>query len=149
MRTILAFLVAVLVTFTLASVASTQLVLNELASLGAPVTLGLRASQSLADWIGLAGSGAVPGLFPGIVAIGFLIAFVVASLVTRLAPALRGLIFTVAGGAAMAVIFLALESSLGTRGLFGARGGMGLAFQVMAGLAGGVAFAAMTRQERA
>jgi hypothetical protein len=147
MRTIFAFIVAVFVTFTLASVASTQLILNELAAMGAPVSLGLRASQSVADWAGLALSGSVPGLFPGIVAAGFLAAFAAAGLVNWMAPGFRALVYAVAGGVAMIAIFVALENALGTRGLFGARGGLGLALQALAGATGGLAFARLTRRE--
>jgi hypothetical protein len=145
MRTVLAFVIAVFVTFTLASIASTQLVLNELAAMGAPVGIGLRVSQSVADWLGLAGSGAVPGLFPGIVAVGLLIAFLAAWVATLIVPGFRAA-YPLAGFVAMIVIFVALENALGTRGLFGARGSLGLALQALAGALGGLVFASLSRR---
>lgn len=140
LRAFVAYLIAAAVTFAAASFAHTQMVLNELAAMGAPVDIGLRFSQAIADMQGLLASGSPPGIFPAIIAIGLLIAFPVAGLVARLAPGLRWFVFMVAGAAAIFVIFTALKTSLGTVGLFGARGAIGLALQMGAGALGGLVF---------
>ena len=142
-RVIVAFLIAAAVTFAAASFAHTQMILNELAAMGAPVTAGLRLSQGIADMAGLLGSGSPPGIFAAIIAAGLAVAFPVAGLVARIAPGLRWFVFMVAGAVAMFVVFAALKSTLGTVGLFGARGTMGLALQMGAGALGGLVFSAL------
>lgn len=140
LRALIAYVVAVAVAFAAASFAHTQMILNELAAMGAPVGPGLRISQGFADMAGLMTSGATPGIFPGIIAVGLLVAFLVAGLVARISPGLRWFVFMVAGAVAMAVIYSALKSALGTVGLFGARGTIGLALQMGAGALGGLVF---------
>jgi len=56
----------------------------------------------------------------------------------------RLLVFGVAGACAMAVLFTALRLLLGTVGIFGARGTMGLAAQMAVGFAAGTLFARLT-----
>lgn len=142
-RVIVAFLIAAAVTFAAASFAHTQMILNELAAMGAPVSAGLRFSQGISDMMGLLGSGSPPGIFAAIIAIGLAVAYPVAGLVTRLAPGLRWFVFMVAGAIAMFVIFTALKSALGTVGLFGARGTVGLVLQMGAGALGGLVFSVL------
>lgn len=139
-RALVAYLIAGAVTFAAASFAHTQMVLNELTAMGAPVGFDLRLTQSVADMVGLLVSGSPPGIFLLIIAIGLLVAFVAAGLVARLAPGLRWFVFMVAGAVAMFAIFTALKSSLGTVGLFGARGTLGLILQMAAGALGGLVF---------
>lgn len=140
MRTIFAYVIAAAIAFAAASFAHTQMILNDLAAMGAPVTAGLRLSQTVSDMLGLIASGAQPAVFPAIIAAGLLVAFIVAGFVARLAPNVRWLVFMVAGAVAMFVIFAALKATLGTVGLFGARGALGLALQMAAGALGGVVF---------
>jgi hypothetical protein len=140
LRSLIAFVVAVAATFAAASFAHTQMVLNELAAMGAPVDASVRFTTGLSDMLGLLANGSPPGIFPIIIAIALLVAFPVAGLVARLAPGLRWFVFMVAGAVAMFAIFTALKSSLGTVGLFGARGTMGLALQMGAGALGGLIF---------
>lgn len=143
MRIILAYVAAVTVTFVLASIAHTQMVLNELAALGAPVTLPLRFSESISDMAGFVADGPILGLFPLIVAIALLVALPMAGLVARVAPGLRTLVFMVAGAVAMIAVFAALEVAVGTRAVFGARGAAGLGLQALSGAIGGLLFASM------
>jgi hypothetical protein len=143
LRALIAYLIATAVTFAAASFAHTQMVLNELSAMGAPVDAGVRLSTALSDMIGLLAAGSPPGIFPVIIAIGLLVAFPAAGLVARLAPGLRWFVFMVAGAIAIFVIFTALKSALGTVGLFGARGTMGLALQMGAGALGGLVFSAL------
>lgn len=143
LRALIAYLIAVAATFAAASFAHTQMVLNELAAMGAPVDAGLRLTTALSDMIGLIANGSPPGIFVIIIALGMLIAFPAAGLVARLAPGLRWFVFMVAGATAMFAIFALLKSQLGTVGLFGARGTMGLALQMGAGALGGLIFSVL------
>lgn len=142
MRTVVAYVVAVATTFVLASFLHTQIILNNIAAITseAKIDLTLRFTQTLADIGGLTISGAVPGLFPGLVGVGLLIAFIAAGFVARLTPSLRWFVFMVAGAVAMLAIFVLLKANLGTVGLFGARGPVGQALQAMAGAIGGLVF---------
>jgi hypothetical protein len=56
----------------------------------------------------------------------------------------RVLIFGIAGALAMLVLFTGMKVLLGTIGIFGARGPVGLAAQMAAGLIAGVLFAQLT-----
>ncbi len=138
-RIVVAYLVAVIVTHILASLFHTQFILAELTGMGVAVDWATRVQASLDDFIGLTAS----VVFPAIIAIGLLIAFVAAGFVARLAPGLRWFVFFVAGAVAMAVIFMLLKQALGTVGLFGARGTLGLAAQCLAGAVGGLVFATL------
>jgi hypothetical protein len=57
----------------------------------------------------------------------------------------RLIVFGVAGALALLVLFTALKVLLGTVGIFGARGVVGLAAQIAVGLIAGVLFAQLTR----
>ena len=83
-------------------------------------------------------------LYGVLTAIALLIAFLVAGLVARF-TGLRPIVFTVAGAVAIYVLFWALKTNLGTVGVFGARGTMGLAAQILAGAVAGLSFALLTR----
>jgi hypothetical protein len=54
------------------------------------------------------------------------------------------LVFGIAGAFAMLVLFTVLKSLLGTVGIFGARGAIGLAAQMAAGSCAGVLFVRLT-----
>jgi hypothetical protein len=56
-------------------------------------------------------------------------------------------VFTVAGAVAIFVMFTIMKSQLGTVGVFGARGTMGLGAQVIAGLIAGLVFAIASRPQ--
>lgn len=140
-RAVIAYLAAVAVAFAAASFAHTQMILNDLVAMGVPVDLSLRFSQAIEDMVGLLINGAAPALFPAIIAIGLVVALPLAGLVARLAPGLRVLVFMTAGAVAMFAIFTALKISVGSVGLFGARGALGLALQMGAGALGGLTFA--------
>jgi hypothetical protein len=56
----------------------------------------------------------------------------------------RVIVFGAAGALALFVLFTALKLVLGTVGIFGARGAIGLAAQMAVGLFAGVVFAKLT-----
>jgi hypothetical protein len=76
-RTLTAYLAAVLVTYVVAAFAATQSVMNALQGLGAPVTAGVRLDAAWHDLLGMASS------YLPIIAIALLIAFPVAALICR------------------------------------------------------------------
>jgi hypothetical protein len=61
----------------------------------------------------------------------------------------RVIVFGVAGALAMLVLFTGMKLLLGTIGIFGARGAVGLAAQMAAGLIAGVLFAQLTPPRKA
>ena len=84
-------------------------------------------------------------LYGVLTAIALLVAFIAAELVSRLIG-LRVVVFAVAGAVAIYILFMALKMNLGTVGVFGARGTMGIAAQMAAGLIAGASFAVLTRR---
>lgn len=99
------------------------------------------------NWIGHDLIGLQP-LYGVICAVALLIAFLAATLLSRF-TGLRAIVFPVAGALAIFVLFTLLKMNLGTVGVFGARGEMGLGAQMLAGLIAGVLFATLTRHRDA
>jgi hypothetical protein len=79
-----------------------------------------------------------------VTSIALFIALLTAGAVARFSG-FRVIVFGVAGASAILVLFTALKMLLGTVGIFGARGAIGLAAQMAAGLVAGVLFAQLTR----
>jgi hypothetical protein len=110
---------------------------------------GPGATLSLADrfsWFAstLSGLAVGVGMYPGLVAVGLLIAFLAAGLVKSLAPGLRTWWYAGAGAAALIVMVIALELALGLKVLSGARSIAGISGQGVAGFIGGAIFASLT-----
>jgi hypothetical protein len=76
--------------------------------------------------------------------VALLIAFLTAGVVARF-TGLRVMVFGLAGALALFVLFMVLKMLLGSVGIFGARGAIGLAAQMAVGLTSGVLFAQLTR----
>lgn len=133
-RTIAGYLLAVLTTHLLGASVQALFVIDAQRAMGHPVPF----SDQLA-WIGHDIVGLAP-LYPAIIAVGFAIAFVAAGFVAKLAPSLRWLVFMVAGATALVAAFLIMKATLGTVGVFGARGLWGMAAQGLAGALGGLVF---------
>jgi hypothetical protein len=81
--------------------------------------------------------------YGALTSIALLIALFTAGVVTRFSDR-RVLVFGVAGAVAIFVLFTALKIFLGTVGVFGARGAIGLAAQMAVGAIAGVLFARLT-----
>lgn len=146
MRRVIAFLIAVGVMVVLGSVAHSLFVQDawsHAAGTGeqaAPAALatGDRISWILHDLVGL------EPLYGALSAAALLGAFLAAGLVARI-TGLRPIVFAVAGAVAIYVLFTVMKMELGTVGVFGARGTMGLGAQMAAGLLAGFLFAQLTR----
>jgi hypothetical protein len=130
-QTLLAWSAAVLLTYALASFAATQSVVNRLDGMGIPTSLAERLQMSGQDLLGMA------GLFLPLIAVGLLLAFLVAGGLGRRNPQRRTGLFVLAGAMAMLSIHLALQWSFDITLIAVARTPLGLLSQVLAGAAGG------------
>lgn len=133
-RTVFAYVAAVLVTYAIAAFAATQSVMNTLQGLGAPVTAGVRLEAAWHDLQGMATS------YLPILAIALLIAFPVAWLVSRLLPRLRLLGYPLAGAAAVLAVHLILQQAFSITPVAATRTLAGLTLQVLCGAVGGWVF---------
>ena len=81
--------------------------------------------------------------YSAVTSIALLIALLIAGVLARLSG-FRVIVFGAAGALALFVLFTALKLVLGTVGIFGARGAIGLAAQMAVGFFAGVVFAKLT-----
>jgi hypothetical protein len=144
LRTIFAFAVAAVVMALLGSVAHTWFVQQawiDATALTAPMaalTVEERVAWMLDDVVGL------QPLYGGLTSVALLLGFLAAHVVARV-TGLRTIVFSVAGAVAIFVMFTLMKETLGTVGVFGARGTAGLAAQSLVGLLAGFLFAMLTR----
>ena len=148
MRWIIGFVVALAAMVVLGSIAHSVFV-QEAWSMAAgqaegtgPVALPM--SERI-NWIGHDLIGLEP-LYGALSGVALLIAFAAGSLLSRF-TGLRWIVFPVAGAAAIFILFTVMKMQLGTVGVFGARGDMGLGAQMLAGLLAGALFATLTRPQ--
>ncbi len=155
-RRLVAFLIAALTMAVLGAVAHSLFVQEAWLSAASQADGGTPAALSIGDrlgWIwhdiinmevGAAANAPPYGVLAGV---ALLIAFLAAGLVSRF-TGMREIVFAVAGAVAIFVLFTALRATVGTVGVFGARG-MGLGAQMMVGLLAGLVFAVLTRPRAA
>ena len=79
-----------------------------------------------------------------VTSIALFVAFLIAGGLARI-TGFRVIVFGVAGGSSLLVLFTIMRNLLGTVGIFGARGPAGLAAQMAVGAVAGVLFARLTR----
>jgi hypothetical protein len=79
-----------------------------------------------------------------VTSIALFVAFLIAGGLARI-TGFRVIIFGVAGGLSIFVLFTVMRNLLGTVGIFGARGPAGLAAQMAVGAVAGVLFARLTK----
>ncbi|MBL8782110.1 MAG: hypothetical protein JNL06_14335 [Alphaproteobacteria bacterium] len=151
-RRLVGFVVAALVMIVLGSIAHSVMVQSAWADAvamteGAPgaLTIGDRLNWIVSDMVGMETN--VPP-YGALTTIALLIAFLAAGLMARF-TGLRPIVFAVAGAIAIFVLFTALKASVGTVGVFGARGMLGLGLQMTAGLIAGFVFAQLTAPREA
>ncbi len=135
-KTIIAFVAAVAVAYGLASVFYTARTLAEQSAVGIRYTPAQQIETYMANFAGL-------WIYGAMVAIALLVGFIVAFAVKRVLPALAPVAYPVAGGAAIFVLLMLVETQLGGGAgiIGGARTPLGVALQCLAGLTGGVVFA--------
>jgi hypothetical protein len=134
-KAIFAYLVAVVTTTVLGSVAATQFVLAELRAMQVDVPFGVRIETTVHDVIGMSPT------FAPIVAGALLVAFLVAALLTRFVPLSDRRWYLIGGFVGIIAALLLVKAVLGGTPIAGARGTLGLLSQGMAGLFGGWVFA--------
>jgi len=133
-RLLLRYIFAVLLCFTLASIAHSQMVLTGLEQQGIVIPPVERLQMTLSDWWGL-----LPG-YGAIIAAGMLIALSVAGWICSKTGAIGGLLYALAGAAAMLSILMAMQPIMDITLIAGARGSTGLTLQSLAGFLGGWSF---------
>jgi len=108
LRTVFAFLIAVLVGTILVSLANTHIDLQALASVGAEIEMGVRMDAMMRDLLGFG-----PTLLM-VLALGFIIAFPIASWASKaLGPNWRCIGFTLAGGLAVIAVMTGITAFYG------------------------------------
>ncbi|MDZ4731604.1 MAG: hypothetical protein SH820_16870 [Xanthomonadales bacterium] len=129
-----AWALAVLLTYSLATLFATLSVISHLLDMGIPLSLGERLRMSVKDQLGMT------GLFLALIAVGMLIAMLVAGWLGRHHPQRRTILFVLAGAVAVLSIHLALNWSFDITLVAVARSPLGLLSQALAGAAGGYLF---------
>lgn len=145
LRRLVAFFVAVAVMVVLGSAAHSYFV-QEAWSLAADHGDGTGpAAIPFADRISWAvhDLGGMIQPYAALTSIALFIAFLAAGAVARFTGR-RVIVFGLAGAIALFALFTVLRMALGTVGIFGARGAIGVAAQMAAGLVAGVLFARLT-----
>jgi 4-amino-4-deoxy-L-arabinose transferase-like glycosyltransferase len=130
-----AYLLAVVATTVLGSVAATQFVLADLHTMQVAVPFSVRIETTVHDIVGMGPT------FAPIVAGALLVAFLVAALLTRFVPLSDRRWYLVGGFVGLIAALLLIKAVLGGTPIAGARGTLGLVSQGMAGLVGGWVFA--------
>lgn len=130
-----AYLLAVVATTVLGSVAATQFILAELRTMQVAVPFSVRIETTVHDIVGMSPT------FAPIVAGALLVAFLVAALLTRFVPLPDRRWYLVGGFVGIIAALLLVKAMLGGTPIAGARGTLGLVSQGIAGLFGGWVFA--------
>jgi hypothetical protein len=137
-RILPSFLVAWLLTFTLASLFHSQYVVNQLVNVGVVVGFADRVNLTFDDWLGLLPT------YGAIIAVALIIAFFVTWFISKKLKAHYAGLFVIAGIAAFATALIAIESIMNITIIAGARG-WGFYLQLLAGAVGGYTFAQLIK----
>ncbi len=137
LRSVLAYVAAVLVTYAIGAIAATQGALASLPAIAQEsIDLGVRLSTTGADLLGM-----LPAYAP-LIAVALLAGFLVTAFVLRWLPDLRTLGYTLAGAVALLALHLIMRQTFdGIVPIASTRTTLGLLVQVLAGAMGGWLFA--------
>lgn len=129
------YAVSVLIVYTLASAAHTQQVLSGLLQLNVQIEMRDRLMMFAGDWAGLY-------LYLMVIALVFLIAFLVIAIIKHfvLTSVPAPILFAIGGALAMLCMLLTMRELASLTPIAGARGTTGLTLQCLAGAAGGAVF---------
>lgn len=142
-RSLLAWLLAVIGMAASGVIVQTQFVLGALADVGAQISIPERVSMTLADLSGFA------PLYAVFIAIGFAIAFFAGWLLIRFLRLPRMPVYAVAGAACMGLMLVLMEQVFfGVPVIAGARTAAGFSAQVILGAVWGWAFAGLSGSRR-
>ena len=135
-KALIAFVLSVITATVLTSLANTQQVLAKLASIGGAVPLEEQVSIYGRDLLTFAPT------FGVVIAVGLLIAFIVAFGLRRVLTPLAPIAYPLAGATAIGAILLAISLAFpGTGAIGGAQTPTGIALFCLGGFLGGVVFA--------
>ncbi|MEM7501326.1 MAG: hypothetical protein AAF417_04760 [Pseudomonadota bacterium] len=134
-RRIVTFVGAVLATYIVAVVLASNSVVASVIAMGLPVSLGKRIEVIGHDIAGMAAS------YLPLIAIGFLLAFLVAGLLARMRPGLRIALYVLAGVVAVFCINVSLKMAFDITPIAASRTTIGLSMQAISGAVGGYLFA--------
>ena len=137
-----AFVLAAVLTHVVASALVTQHTLARVVEMGLDVPLEVRLSSTVHDILGMSSS------YLPLIAIGLAVAFGITALITRVAPGMRTVLFTLAGAVALITVNVALEMAFQIVPVAAARTAGGLLAQGGAGALGGFLFAVSTRSSK-
>ena len=141
LRTLLYFFLAVLLASVMGTVLQTQFNLANLQALGAPMPLGVRVQTTCLDLLGFSPTFAI------LVILGFIFALPAASLLARLWPMGRWLLFTLAGALAVLAAMALANALLPMPTLIGANRTFAGTLGLMAcGSLGALLFAVLMRR---
>ncbi|MDR7023745.1 hypothetical protein [Pseudomonas peli] len=141
LRTLLYFFLAVLLASVMGTVLQTQFNLANLQALGAPMPLGVRVQTTCLDLLGFSPTFAI------LVILGFIFALPAASLLARLWPMGRWLLFTLAGALAVLAAMALANALLPMPTLIGANRSLAGTVGLMAcGSLGALLFAGLMRR---
>ena len=138
----LAFVLAFVATYVLASTAITQAGLAYLASLGREIPFGERLAAIGHDIVGML------GMFAPIVLVTMLMAYGVVALIVSRWPGLRLAGYVIGGFAGLVCVHLVIQAVFGMAPLWGARDAFGITLQGLAGAVGGYLFARFSANGR-
>ena len=134
-RRIATFVGAVLATYVVAAVLASNSAISNVIAMGLPVDFGKRLEVIGHDILGMTTS------YLPLIAVAFLLAFLVAGLLVRNRPTLRIAIYVLAGSIAVVCIHVGLKMAFDITPVAAARTTVGLSLQAMAGAFGGYLFA--------
>lgn len=139
LRVLKAFFPAVLLTYVLASILSTQFTLGNLEGMGVDVSGAVRLSTTFHDLVGLTSSYLV------LILVAFVLGLPVAAGLTKFMPSHRLVLFVLAGFVAIVALHLIMKAALGLSGIAATRTMAGLLAQGVAGAAGGFLYFRLSR----
>jgi len=139
LRVLKAFFPAVLLTYVLASIFSTQIILGNLQGMGVDVSSIVRLSTTFHDLVGLTSS------YLLLILIAFLLGLPVAAGLNKLMPGHRLALFVLAGFVAIVALHLIMKAVLGLSGIAATRTMFGLLTQGFAGAVGGYLYYRLSR----
>ncbi len=131
LRVLKAFFPAVILTYVLASILSTQIILGNLQGMGVDVSAMVRLGTTFHDLVGLTSSYLV------LIMVAFVLGLPVAGGLTKLMPSYRLTLFVLAGFVAIVSLHVIMKAVLGLSGIAATRTMAGLLGQGLAGAAGG------------
>lgn len=137
LKLLFAWLAATSLAAAVGSILQTQFNLAAISAIGAPVPFAVRLQTTLQDLAGFAPT------YAAVVAVGFLVAFLVTGPLVRRWPQRRSSLYTLAGAAAIITAILLMNAALPITGIGATRSPAGLIALGAAGALGGRLFAAL------